>query len=263
MKSFVSFSVAIALVLCSISHARDSSAQATFSALETYVSSISNISFESETCDQDAKAISQEFKNCLSQQWRLILDEKRMWRSTRRVREPRANDKEQEDRYSESVVSPEFIRELTGDTETKTAISCTSYIDVPRNYWQRQSTLGYLAFPLGYLQHSEEYHSIVALLETDDRLGVIQETEDRVTLIGKLESATIRATLDTAKNHLPTRIQYSRKEDDLVVHTMDYRVTESREIARFQPQQVGRIRRRLVRTSATSTVTAQLISRTS
>lgn len=170
-----------------------------------------------------------EVANRVAQRWKLILDERRMWRTSKRIGKLPAGYRGNV--YSETLLGPEAIFSVNADDSTNVAELCTSYIHIPKDYWLTISGLGEIGSPLCHVRHLNAYHPLIPLLEADPNLSLVRETEDLITLSAKFQSATIQATLHTAKSFFPVRLHYRREQDGRMVQSMDYRVIESREIA--------------------------------
>jgi len=185
-----------------------------FNSYKAYLKSIGNLSFHSQSRDRIAEE-SDVLTNTLSQEWKIDLNGKRLWATTRRVIEdPKMeSDKAQVTKYNELSVTSAAIREISVNADEATVIGLVSYLETPENYWKTQTGLGYLSLPFGYLKDGREYLYIPDMIESASKRVTSgnEEGSSLVVLTCETEDYEFSIRLDPAKGWMAERIEFTRE----------------------------------------------------
>jgi hypothetical protein len=167
---------------------------------QNYLKSIQNVSFHSRFQDRIAEQ-SDVFTNTLSQDWKVDFEGKRLWRTSNKPVD-RAGPA-----YSEQLITANSVLEISVDPKTLRAQVCTSYLEIPKDYWERRTGFLYLSFPFGYLQTGPEYQYVPAMLKN----AVLKEVDaSAVELSSKTTEYELSIWLVPSKGWMPQRMEYSR-----------------------------------------------------
>jgi len=133
---------------------------------QAYLSQIRSVSFTSVFYDRVVER-SDEFTNCLRQDWKIDFNEKRLWSKTVSQRLPQTPGEElvPADTYFELLTTPTCTQTVTADTTSQKVTTVTSYLEAPADYWQMNNKLLYLAFPFGFIETPSGRRDLATMLE--------------------------------------------------------------------------------------------------
>ena len=204
----------LSLCSCSLCCSQEPvTAEHAFESYEEYLRSIRSISFRSGFQDRNAEK-SDVFTNALSEDWRIDFEGRRMRRTTRAVIDNPVteSDKRRVSTYFEALLTPRVQYGISAHVDTKTAHAVTSYLEIPKDYWQTQTGFGYLSYPFGYLKDGREYRYIPDMIREASKRAVHEEGESSalVVLASETEEYELSIGLDPSKGWFAERIEFTR-----------------------------------------------------
>jgi hypothetical protein len=198
------------LLFCfsSVGYSQDASdPDSVLASFNAYLASIQNASFSSRFKDRVSEE-SDAFTNMLTQDWKVDLAGRRLWRRTRETARDSRGDfgNALVSVHNETLLTPSKQHSISADPDTSVAGSFTAFLEPADDYWDKQAGFLYLSYPLGYFRDGGQYQYIPDLVQNT----FITSHGTMVSLSCQTDEYNLEIRLDSAKGWMPQKFEYTR-----------------------------------------------------